>query len=187
MCLSFVAGVDGFFHKQHEERTLWHCFHFFSCLHYLLLISFGWKGWLFREVRQGFLSYGLTIPPSCSCLLLLGWKGCPIRIMTQHLFGIVFTLLDVFHYFANWMPQQFMKLIQNGTPKWMHLNFAKGLRTHGFGALQSKLQMQNCLLMNMWHIHLHNGRRIISKQMSCLLRNCLPPYIVNLCILQYVW
>ena len=139
------------------------------------------------EVRQGFLSYGLTIPPSCSCLLLLGWKGCPIRIMTQHLFGIVFTLLDVFHYFANWMPQQFMKLIQNGTPKWMHLNFAKGLRTHGFGALQSKLQMQNCLLMNMWHIHLHNGRRIISKQMSCLLRNCLPPYIVNLCILQYVW
>ena len=138
------------------------------------------------EVRQGFLSYGLTIPPLCSCLLLLGWKGCPIRIMTQHLFGIVFTLLDVFHYFANWMPQQFMKLIQNGTPKWMHLNFAKGLRTHGFGALQSKLQMQNCLLMNMWHIHLHNGRRIISKQMSCLLRNCLPPYIVNLCILQYV-
>ena len=188
MCLSFVAGVDGLFHKQHEERTLWHCFHFFSCLHYLLLISFGWKGWLFREVRQGFLSYGLTIPPSCSCLLLLGWKGCPIRIMTQHLFGIVFTLLDVFHYFANWMPQQFMKWIQNGTPKWMHLNFAKGLRTHGFGALQSKLQMQNCLLMNMWHIiHLHNGRRIISKQMSCLLRNCLPPYIVNLCILQYVW
>ena len=68
------------------------------------------------EVRQGFLSYGLTIPPSCSCLLLLGWKGCPIRIMTQHLFGIVFTLLDIFHYFANWMPQQFMKLIQNGTP-----------------------------------------------------------------------
>ena len=48
MCLSFVAGVDGLFHKQHEERTLWHCFHFFSCLHYLLLISFGWKGWLFR-------------------------------------------------------------------------------------------------------------------------------------------
>ena len=48
MCLLFVAGVDGLFHKQHEERTLWHCFHFFSCLHYLLLISFGWKGWLFR-------------------------------------------------------------------------------------------------------------------------------------------
>ena len=69
------------------------------------------------EVRQGFLSYGLTIPPSFFCVLLLGWKGCPIRIMKQHLFGILFTLLDVFHYFVNWMPQQFMKLIQNGTPK----------------------------------------------------------------------
>ena len=31
-------------------------------------------------------------------------------------------------------------------PTWIHL---EGLRTHGFGALKAKLQMQNRLVMNM--------------------------------------
>ena len=38
MYLSFVAGVEGLVHKKHEARALWHFFHFFGCLHYLLLL-----------------------------------------------------------------------------------------------------------------------------------------------------
>ena len=155
ICLSVVAGVEGLSYKEHDAKSYWHAVHSFGCLSLCPHVA------ALPEAGPDILSYFSF----CRATLKIDFD-CHKRAQKK---GI-----------ANWMPQWFMKLIQNGTPKRMHFTFVKALRTYGFGTLQSKLQLQKCLLMNMRYTHLHNGGRIISKQMNCLLRKHLPPYIVSL-------
>lgn len=191
----FSAGVEGSFHKDHETRALWHWFHLFGSSLSHMFVCCCWGG---RVVLQGAWCkillaccslFWMSLTMSSCCCLTGGWAW---YLVLFFLFAgprwkliLIATKGHKKKGIANWMPQWFMKLIQNGTPKRMHFTFVKALRTYGFGTLQSKLQLQKCLLMNMRYIHLHNGGRIISKQMNCLLRKHLPPYIVSLWIWRY--
>ena len=160
---------------------------------YVCLLLLGWKGCPTRSMKQNLIGMLFTLLDVSHYVLMLlpyrrlGLISCLIFSFCRATLKIDFDCHKRAQKkgIANWMPQWFMKLIQNGTPKRMHFTFVKALRTYGFGTLQSKLQLQKCLLMNMRYIHLHNGGRIISKQMNCLLRKHLPPYIVSLWIWRY--
>ena len=127
---------------------------------YVCLLLLGWKGCPTRSMKQNLIGMLFTLLDVSHYVLMLlpyrrlGLISCLIFSFCRATLKIDFDCHKRAQKkgIANWMPQWFMKLIQNGTPKRMHFTFVKALRTYGFGKLQSKLQLQNCLLMNMWHV-----------------------------------